>query len=193
MDKIGNGFGIRSIVQAGQPPKTCVSAERMRQLNDALKTLASLSRDSLLSHVLTLICEVLPGKRIARLDVLESREGHTFTDPHTTCPDGSLTFAGREDISPVLEYEWDRLGVSGDPDFVVAMKTINTGREVEKHMGKEILLGVPLLSRSNTVMGAMVLSNETWEELSPVTPEDRELLGIYAQRVSEFIEKSAKK
>lgn len=171
-----------------RPTGPSISPERMMKLDDACAKMASAVRYLLPSCLCASIRDLLPGKRIARLDLLEYREGKTFSNVCYWSPDGSYGFS-RSDISGIFKLPWNRLEhiMFGGPEFEASMQALNTGIEAKKQAGIEIFLGIPFIGSNGTALGAMVISNLTLG-ISPITPEDRELALLFAGKISKFIE-----
>ena len=166
-----------------------IPAERMKRLQESFIRLES-AKDELerfFPCIFDLIAEILPGKRIARLDILRLEGDTCLTSPRFESRDGSYAFGGEMDITPVLQRSWHELGVTGSPEFEAAMQAMNEGKEVRKNEGGESFLARPLLGKKNMLLGAMVLANQTLRGTSLITPEDEEVLNLFAQKVSDIL------
>lgn len=177
---------------SGQVSASSISPERQQQLQIALQRLDKAGKDvaRLGPEIFTLVSETMPGKRLVRLDLLEPRGDRIFTSPRITTLDGSYAFAGSIEVTPVLQHDWDRLGVTGEPSFVASMQAMNTRKAVVRQEGGgRFFLAEPLLGAGNRTLGAMVMANQTADGMSLITPEDKEIFRAFASKVSELLDR----
>src|SRR3989338_3090745 len=167
-----------------QEPPSKISPRRQQQLREALQALASeLTSPAYFAPLVDkYIPIILPGKRVARVDMLKTENSRTFSRYSISTP-RTYAFSNME-ITPLMQRNWSQLSVTGDPEFRAAMQAINQGVEVVIREGGETFLARPLLGAEETKLGAIVLSNRTSDGVSLVTIEDQEIFQLFAQEVS---------
>ena len=185
--------GTTTTPAKSQTGPSALSPERERRLQAAFEKLASAGNNisRLGPLIFDLISEIMPGKRLARLDLLEVQDGKTFTSPRIITSDEAYGFSGKIEITPILRQPWGEVSqrVTGATEFVASMQAISTRIEaVGQEKSSERFLALPLLGKENKVLGAMVLANKTADGISFITLEDKVTFVSFAKRVSELLD-----
>lgn len=186
---VASRFIVRALVSSPVSSST-ISVERMKRIQTAFAQLDSAGNnpDKIGMLMTSLLSQTMPGKRLARIDLLRyTEQGQVFSSRHIEAPDGGIGFSGAEmDVTKVITSRSLRL--NGDPDFIAAMQAMNTGKEFAVNGENwEQFLGIPLLGRDNKVLGSLVLSNRSWKNVTPITPEDKETFRQFAKKLSALL------
>jgi len=166
-----------------------IPAERMLLFQESVSRLDAVKDDPdrFFPGIFDRIPEILPGKRIARLDILRL-EGDTYlTLPRFETQNGIYRFEDDMDVTSVLQPGRLKFAATSSPEFVAAMQAMNERKEVKINEGGESFLARPLLGEDNMPRGAMVLANQTLRGTSLITPEDEEIFRLYTQQVGAIL------